>query len=129
MKKYKIKNKIIVFEINEFVYSKEILLKTSYEFIDRCFIYIDKCKDCFVVELEFKQDGIEELDVIAGMFWNELLCQQMRAMISKETKNVRELILTRALYSSYLEVAKPDSISNKNEYSVESIAKDWFSNE
>lgn len=130
--KYTVKHNKIIIRVDMSVYSKKSVIRAAYEFIDKCYVYIDIDKTDYLIELEIKagKDAISE--VIAGEFWNEMLIQQMRIDISRETKNIRELILTRALYSSYMETDDGGDSSYETEhgkYSLEDITKDWFENE
>ncbi|AGY77735.1 hypothetical protein [Clostridium autoethanogenum] len=53
---------------------------------------------------------------LVGEFYNELLNQTLRIEIFKETKNIRELILGRALYNTCVEVKESNSINKENYY-------------
>ena len=76
---------------------------------------------------------------IVGKFYNELLEESLRYNIARETKNLRELIVGRALYSTCIEVdnveneketikVENESFSNTEEkdYDIEEIAVNWF---
>ena len=78
---------------------------------------------------------------IVGEFYNELLEESLRYKIAKETKDLRELIVGRALYSTCIEVdntenekeiieEENENISNYEEkdYDIDEIAVNWFNN-
>ena len=110
------------------LYSKDTIMRTAYHFIDNYYIFLDKDDDFVVVSMISKKeqkitDGLHIQ--IEGEFRNELLNQEVRKSIRKETKNIRELILARAMYSSYIE--EPEIIrESETEFSIDDIAKDCF---
>ena len=118
----------MVVRINQEVYSKDIVLKTCFIFIEDYYFQIDIEDNYWVVIIESK-DHDSHRDIV-NEFWNELLEQQCRTIVSSKTKNIRELILTRALYSSYIEqeeLSDEDSDEDSDEeYELDSIARDWF---
>lgn len=114
-------------KVNENLYSKNIVLKTCYTFIDSYYIAIDKEQDYFIISITAKDSECD--NNISGEFWNELLEQKCKAIVSSESKNVRELILTRALYSTYIDMAKDEDVHTEQQYNLEDIAKDRFENE
>ncbi|MDO5292358.1 MAG: His-Xaa-Ser system protein HxsD [bacterium] len=115
-------------KVNENVFSKENVIKASFEFIDDYYIEIDKENEYFIISISAKEKNNNIS--IESEFRNELVNQNVREKISKETSNVRELILTRALYSTYFEETE-DEISEEEtkEFSINDIARDWFEHE
>lgn len=115
--------------INKQINSRQNILKTSYQFINNCYIDLDEDDCTYTVNIEPKEGNLTSLEELEKEFRNELILQQTRSIISDETKNIRELIMTRAFYSSYLE--KPEVISQitDREYNIDDIAKDVFKNE
>ena len=85
------------------------------------------------MKLQANQDN---LDNIIGEFYNELLRESLRYNIAIETKNLRELIISRALYTTCIETEdEKEEISNDNnqleisgdeDYSLDEIAVNWF---
>ena len=106
------------------------LLKAAYHFTDVAFIHLDADIDYYYAELNMKKSG----DIITEEeFVNELLTQSLRHEVYQETKNIRELLLARAMASSI--VADPDVVEEINQteetedlYREEEILKEWFSN-
>ena len=74
------------------------------------------------VVLEPKKDVNVDLEQAAGEFQNELLNQNLRAAIEEKTKSIRELVLARALFSSYLDESNEELEKINGDYSIESIA-------
>ena len=107
------------------LYPKEALLKASYNFIDKAFIHLDADDEYYFVNIDRKADDTE---VSEKEFENEMLTQSVRHEVYLETKNIRELLLARALATSV--VADTDSnVSDdiNDKYTEEDILKDWFS--
>ncbi|ALU37871.1 His-Xaa-Ser system protein HxsD [Clostridium autoethanogenum] len=107
-----------VFFINEEIYSLTAVMKTAYIFIEKVYIYFDYEKEK-LIRVEFTPKEIKDKDFLkklVGEFYNELLNQTLRIEIFKETKNIRELILGRALYNTCVEVKESNSINKENYY-------------
>lgn len=88
-------------DIEKSIYSKSTLLKSCYKFTDRAYIYLksidENNKEVFRVFFEYKNKDEKNL---IGDFMNELLDQELRDIVSNETKKIREAIVTKALLSS-----------------------------
>lgn len=120
--------KDVFIKVNEEIFEEVCVLKTAYLFLDKYYIFLDKEDKYIIVKLSpknYNTDNEFVADELIGEFNNELLNQKVREKISNESKNIRELILARALYSTYID--NPE-ISNdyKEDYSIEAITKDWF---
>lgn len=101
-------------------------MKVAYHFIDRYYVYLDYISEqpeYMQIELSPKKGVHSKAVEAAGEFMNELLNQNLRVGIEKKTESVRELVLARALYTSYLDEAEDEEEAN---YNINSIAKDWF---
>lgn len=121
----------LIFKVNGEIFDEICVMKTAYLFLDKFYVLLDKEENYIVVKLAFKDSKIgNELtsDEVVGEFNNELLNQKIRGEISNETKNIRELILARALYSTYIDNPEisQDYKDNKENYSIETITRDWF---
>jgi His-Xaa-Ser system protein HxsD len=96
-----------VFYINELIYPRYVIMKAAYMYIERYYIYFDYEKED-VIKVVFTPKENTSSDIVKGEigeFHNELLHQVLRLEIFNKTKNIRELILGRALYSTCIEVA------------------------
>ena len=75
----------------------------------------------------------EELEKTIGELYNELFNETLRYEISIETKNLRELIIGRALYTTCIdtntEEEKSEELSKEKleDYNIDEIATNWFS--
>ena len=67
-----------------------------------------------------------------GRFQNELLAQSIKCIANQETKQIRELIVTRALYSAFIPEEEMDETVNtetEEDYDLDEIAKVWYDEE
>ena len=108
-------------EIAKDLYPKTIILKSAYMFTDRAFIFISQTDNNYVVNIEGKNG---ELD-IEEEFKNELLSQALRYDVVDKTKNIRELIISRALASTVIDNDN-SIIEYENNAIDDEILKDWF---
>lgn len=123
---YVIKDETIAFTINCNIYNRDTIMKVAYLFIDRYYVYLDFIREqpgYMQIELSPKKGVHSKTKEAAGEFMNELLNQKLRDEIEKKTESVRELVLARALYTSYLDESEDEEETN---YNINSIAKDWF---
>lgn len=108
------------------LYSKTALIKAAYNFTDKAYLHLDADNDYYYVSI-IPKDGNDE--VSNEEFENEILTQSARHEIYLQTKNIRELMLARAVATSVVapteETTEPDT-NDELEYSEEEILKDWF---
>lgn len=111
---------------NRELYSKTALIKAAYNFTDRAYLHLDADKSYYYVSISTK-DGQQE--VTNQEFENEILAQSARHEIYLQTKNIRELMLARAVATSVVapreEAVETDS-ENTHAFSEDEILKDWF---
>ena len=106
------------------LYPKIALIKAAYNFTDRAYIHLDMDGEYYLVHLVPKS-GAEEIS--ENDFTQEILAQTVRHEIYTQTKDIRQLLLARALATSVLSVS--DNLYNNDaegEFSEEDILKDWF---
>ena len=106
------------------LYSKIALIKAAYNFTDIAYVHLDADDKYYYVDIEPKQEGN---DVSEQRFVNEMLVQGVRHEVYQQTKNIRELLLARAMATSV--IVDEDLIDNEecNEVFEESeILRDWF---
>ncbi len=108
------------------VYSKEVLLKAAYSFTDTLYIHLDADEDHFYVELVAKSGNTDES--VYSAFENELIAQENRLIISEKTKNIREMIVARALSSTMINTGITE-LDDDDEYNADDILQDWFKDE
>jgi His-Xaa-Ser system protein HxsD len=95
------KSKITI-KIAPRIYPLEVIYGAAYSFVDRAYIDIGgNPKRQVLVTLAGKEDlSRKELERLAGEFRNELLNYALRRAISQNNKELREYIVSRALFSS-----------------------------
>lgn len=114
------------YTFNKELYSKTALLKACYNYTDRAYVHLDADKDHYYVDLIIKSDAspISEFEFI-----NEMLVQSIRHEVYLQTKNIRELMLARAMATTVIgdiEEGNEDDIP-QNGFIEDEILKDWFS--
>lgn len=125
---WKMEDGRLCFSINKNIYSLKALYRTSYIYTDEYYIGIDEKNDKYLVYLSAKNMEIPDKKVV-GEFQNELLHQSIRFAVEKETKQIRELIITRALYSAFIpeeiNIAETEKEKAVN-LDLDDIAKVWY---
>lgn len=107
------------------MYSKIALIKAAYNFTDSAYVHLDSDSDYYYVDLESK-DGSKE--VSEKEFTNEILAQSVRHEIYKQTKNIRELLLARAMATSVIvEDGLEEQEESNNSFDEDEILRNWFS--
>ncbi len=91
--------KNIEFSIDLNIYELDSIKKTCFVFTDNYHAFIKKRgKKTALVQMMLKENC--KAKEIAGEFYDELLSNDLRKQVIKNNKNVREIILSRALYSA-----------------------------
>ena len=119
-----------VCEIDLTVYPLAAAMKAAYMFLDRCYVFLSREGDGIEVRLKRKPDASGDIETIANEFINELLDQSVRWQLTTETKNLRELIVARALYGEALETSPLGPVTeggaDATEGDPQGIGRDWF---
>lgn len=114
------------FKYNKEIYPKIALIKAAYNFTDKAYLHLDADQEYYYVTISSKED--ENSCEFEDMFENEILAQCVRHEIYLKTKNIRELMLARAVATSV--IASEDKINiedqTENKFTEEEILKDWF---
>lgn len=105
------------------LYSKIALIKAAYNFTDVAYVHLDADEVYYYVTIEPKQNGNE---VSEQTFINEMLTQSVRHEVYQQTKNIRELMLARAMATSV--IVDEDVVDDLEEdtFSESEILRDWF---
>lgn len=94
-----LENKILKIELDSKVYTKSTILKSTYKFTDRTYIYINHSADREQFIVYFTPKDNLSIETLSGEFINELLDQELRTVVLDKTRKVRDVIVTRALLS------------------------------
>ena len=106
------------------LYSKVALIKAAYNFTDSAYIHLDADDNYFYVTIETKQS---DSAVSEKEFINEMLTQSVRHEVYQQTKNIRELLLARAMATSVIvDEALIDEQDAGDSFEENDILKDWF---
>lgn len=112
------------------IYPLVCIKKALTNFMEETYIKINSKDNQIIVQIVLKKSK-ENLEKIIGEFYNTLLRESLRYEIAIETKNLRELIVGRALYTTCINLEekeqeeKNDNIHNE-EYTLDEIAVNWF---
>ncbi len=111
----------MTFKYKKELYPKIALIKAAYHFTDSAYLHLDCDEEYYRVEITPKEGFvIDEID-----FDNQMLAQVARYEIYKQTKDIREITLARALASSVVE--NDEDYSDMSEsIEVDQILKSWF---
>ena len=105
------------------LYPKEALIKASYSFIDRCYVYLSQSETDYSVEITAKESYLP--DSLTDEFMNEMLSQTVRFQVYKQTHVIRELLMARAMASTMIdELPERDCIDTDT--NLDDIVVDWF---
>jgi His-Xaa-Ser system protein HxsD len=102
------------------VFSIDTVLKTSYLFLDRCFIFLERCSDPddkLVVYFSLSGSSDLELDQVIGEFGNRLIWQQVRQSVAAETAEIRNLIVAQAFTEADMEFGE----THKEAYRIDPL--------
>jgi His-Xaa-Ser system protein HxsD len=83
------------------IFSKDIILKAAYTFLDKWYFYFKQDKDSnIIVQYTTKEWVKESPDFIIGEFSDELLSVILRDQLEKDNKIIRENIVWAAISNS-----------------------------
>lgn len=107
------------------LYSKVALIKAAYNFTDKAYIHLDADEEYYYVSLKGKK--YDQLPS-ESEFENEMLAQSVRHEIYLQTKNIRELMLARAMATSVITNDYPEDENDLRNpaFDENEILKDWF---
>ena len=116
---YTIKGKYAEVILDKDIYPLVSIKKALSNFMNDTYIKIDRInKSNIIIKIELKKDDGISIDEIIGELYNELLRESLRYDIAMQTKNIRELIVGRALYTTCIDI---DESENEDKESKEVI--------
>lgn len=111
----------MVLKYKKSLYPKIAVIKAAYHFTDVAYLHLDSDEEYYIVEITPKAGCcLEELD-----FENQILAQTARNEIFKQTKDIREIALARALASSIIENTEDTEDMNES-IPADQILHNWF---
>ena len=99
----------VKFQIDTKLFPIVAIMKAAYSFTDKYYIFFEYISE-YSVEVKMKIKLISKSGNIkdaVGEFNNELLNQQLRILIFDQTKDIRQMILGRALYTECIDFPYP----------------------
>ena len=125
MKIVKKKNELVI-SLNPKIYPLEAIYGACYVFIDRAYLFLDGDlnKEVKIFLKGMKELSPKELEKLAGEFENELLNYSLRLSIAKNTKNIRETIVERALFSVLPHEKELEKINKSEQIDEKTIEND-----
>lgn len=82
------------------LFPKDIILKASYNFLDRAYFFFKYDKDKNIILQLSKKDETKDLEKVALDFSDELLSVYLRDKLEKDNKDIREKIIWAAIANS-----------------------------
>lgn len=131
---YKLNGTMAVITISKNIYPLITIKKAIANYIEIAYIKLEEDKKNTKLKIQLRNESAD-LESIVGEFYNELLRESLRYDIANETKNLRELILGRALYTTCIDVddkmneeknEKTNSMELEDEFDLDEIAVNWF---
>lgn len=111
------------YQFKKELYPKIALLKAAYNFTDKAYIHLDADDDFYYVSISLK----ENMQITEEEFINEMLSQSLRHEVYLQTKNIRELLVARAMASSVVTETDEEYICGETEQFTENeILNNWF---
>ena len=105
-----IDNNSVIIKINPNLYALETIYSASYVFLDRAYILLDGDPDKEIL-IKLKPKEKEDLEKLGGEFLNELINYSDYKKRAEQTKEIREVLLQRALITN-----DPSAIQNNEEF-------------
>ncbi len=113
----------MLIKLSKEIYEKEAIIKASYFFTDRYYMELNVDDKFYYIDMKAKEGQIETN--IEKEFMNEVLVQTTRLSISKQTKNIREMIIGRALASTIID-NKDTGFVDDESINSDDILNNWF---
>lgn len=88
-------------ELDAAVYRLDAVKKAAYRFGDRCYVTLDTQKPGLIRAVLVPKAAGDSAELI-GEFKNEVLDQELREVVAKETEAVRNLLLAQAFSKTAL---------------------------
>ena len=130
---YKIIDDKLEIKVSTNIYPLLSIKMAASNFLEYAFIALEEKNDTCIIFIKKVDPSMSDEDIV-GKLYNELLRESIRYDISKETKNIRELIVGRSLYSTCIkdesdkitENSTIEKVDENIEYNVDNIAVSWF---
>ena len=101
-----------IIEINTKIYPMDVIYSAAYVFLDRAYLFLEGDPEKQIT-IKIRPKEEESIEKLKGDFNNELINYANHKNLAKESKNIREMIVERALATndpSVIEDAEFDKI-------------------
>lgn len=120
----------ITINVAKSIYPSECVIKAAYVFLEKAYILVDENEKYWIISLESKCEDAD-MNCLKGEFQNELLSQVIRINVYKQTKNIREMLMARAISTTLIDrnesyIEKNEETSQIDENEFKKILTDWF---
>lgn len=105
------------------LYAKEVVMKAAYMFTDCAYLHLDVNTENYLISMQSKNNESEE--TLLNRFENELIVQQARYMVTKDTKNIREDSSKSVVFNLIVNLVKEEEVP-QNKYNANDILTDWY---
>ena len=127
-KMFKIENDYAEITISKYIYPLVVVKKAIANYMEDIYVKLEEDVNNIIIRIQLNKEE-SDLNQIIGEFYNELLRESLRYDIACETKNLRELIVARALYTTCIE--DNDELidgyeENNDDFNLDDIAVNWF---
>jgi His-Xaa-Ser system protein HxsD len=85
----------LVLQADSSLYPDEAVFRACYTFTDRCYLFLEREGDALRVSFRKRRQSAD-LNGIVGEFSNELINQRIRHSLARETRAIREMIVSQA---------------------------------
>jgi His-Xaa-Ser system protein HxsD len=86
----------LTLSIDTLLYPDEAVFRTCYAFTDRCYMFLQRdTEHTLRVQFRSRRQSVN-LESIIGDFGNQLISQRIRYSLARETRPIRELIVSQA---------------------------------
>jgi len=118
------KEKIVLVSVNPKIYPLDVIYSASYAFLEKSYVFLDG--NSKLVKIELKPKTKYNLEKLGREFNNELLKYADYKKRSEKTKQIREMIIQRALFTNDPSLADQiDEELNEEIEDPEGIAIPW----
>ncbi|MBR2744786.1 MAG: His-Xaa-Ser system protein HxsD [Clostridia bacterium] len=119
---------LIELYLDERIYNLVVIKKALFNYIEDCYYMLDHFDENIILVKIYLKDQNTNIDEYIKKLYNELFNESLRYDIMIQTKNIRELILGRALYTTCIDTDENtvDYDNNDKNHDINEIAVNWF---
>lgn len=118
-------------ELDKDIYNLVTIEKSLANFMEKIYIKLEEKRNRILIKIKTKNKE-ENLEKLIGELYNDFLRENLRYNIAMETKNLRELIVGRALYTTCIDMKEEETEemnlkeNEEKNYNIDEIAVNWF---